>query len=88
MNALAPFPCNGCGRCCQLIDRSPATSAMDRGDGTCRHFDDATRGCTIYATRPLVCRVQDYYTLHLVDQIAWKDFVMINVAVCTQLQSA
>lgn len=83
--ALTPFPCNGCGKCCRLVDRSPETAWLDRGDGTCRHFDEAAHRCTIYAQRPLVCRVQDYYTVHLADRIAWDDFVQANLAICARL---
>lgn len=81
----APFPCNGCGKCCRLVDRSTETAWLDRGDGTCRHFDEATLGCTIYETRPLVCRVQDYHAAHLAGRFSWPEFVKINLAICASL---
>lgn len=84
-SGLAPFPCNGCGKCCQQVGRSEETSWLDRGDGACRHFDEASRGCTIYATRPLVCRVQDYYVRHLAERLPWPEFVKINLEICAAL---
>ena len=85
--ALAPFPCNGCGKCCELVDRSPETARLDRGDGVCRHFDETSRGCAIYASRPLVCRVQDYYVQHLAERLPWPEFVRINQEICASLQA-
>jgi hypothetical protein len=39
-------------------------------DGYCTHSDSATRGCTIYANRPAVCRGYDCRR----DQRIWLDF--------------
>lgn len=79
------FPCNGCGKCCRLVDRSVETAWLDRGDGTCRSFDETTLRCTIYETRPLVCRIHDYHTRYLADQVSWSDFVRINIDICARL---
>jgi Fe-S-cluster containining protein len=80
-----PFPCNGCGKCCRLVDRSRETAWLDRGDGTCRHFDESTLRCAIYETRPLVCRVQEYHSQHLARRISWTEFVKINLEICASL---
>ncbi|HGG9561545.1 TPA: YkgJ family cysteine cluster protein [Neisseria meningitidis] len=82
-----PFPRSACGLCCQKVNLSEQTIYLDRGDGTCRHFDDSTRLCTIYETRPLVCRVEDYYHHYLSEQMSWQDFIQINIEVCKQFQS-
>ena len=83
--ALTPFPCNGCGKCCRLVDRSSETAWLDRGDGTCRNFDEDARSCRIFEQRPLVCRVQDYYTAHLAERITWDEFVKANLDICARL---
>lgn len=83
---LSPFPCNACGQCCRRIHQSAQTAYLDRGDGVCRHFDENTKLCQIYAERPLVCRVADYYLTHLADKITWHHFVKLNVAICQQWQ--
>ncbi|RRD91529.1 YkgJ family cysteine cluster protein [Conchiformibius steedae] len=81
-----PFPCNACGKCCRLVNQSEQTAFLDRGDGVCRHFDESAKLCSIYATRPLVCRVEDYYVVHLSEMMTWQDFVQMNVSICDKLQ--
>lgn len=81
-----PFPCNACGLCCRKVAQSKQTAWLDRGDGVCRHFDEQTYLCSIYAQRPLICRVEDYYQAHLSKQFSWEEFVNINVAICEQFQ--
>ncbi|WP_312548705.1 YkgJ family cysteine cluster protein [Massilia sp.] len=83
--AREPFPCNGCGKCCRQVGHSVATAWLDRGDGTCRHFGDADNRCGIYAQRPLVCRVEEYYERHLATQVTWTEFVRINLDICAKL---
>lgn len=41
-----------------------------REDGWCQHCDGATRGCTVHAQRPLVCRQFDCRG----DERIWQDF--------------
>ncbi len=79
------FPCNGCGKCCRHVDQSPETAWLDRGDAVCRNFDESINLCRIYDSRPLVCRVEDYYDEHLSDLLKWNDFVEINMEICRNL---
>lgn len=79
------FPCNGCGKCCRKVSNSAETAWLDRGDSVCRNFDEVFNKCTIYATRPLVCRVESYYDKHLSDRYSWKEFIEININICRQL---
>lgn len=83
--SLSPFPCNACGKCCRRVSASPETAFLDRGDGVCQHFVEETHLCAIYDTRPLVCRVEDYYRAKLKEVIPWEDFVRLNVAICEKL---
>lgn len=76
------LPCYACGQCCKNVDKSDETKFLDRGDGTCRNFNDESRLCNIYEDRPLVCRVEDYYKANLADTYEWEDFVQINLDVC------
>lgn len=79
------FPCNQCGSCCKHVGLAEETRFLDRGDGACRHFDEAGNSCTIYSTRPLVCRVEDYYDTHFVHLYSWNEFVELNLTVCAKL---
>ena len=80
------FPCTSCGLCCKNLGLSSEASKLNRGDGTCLHFDDNTNLCLIYEDRPLVCRVEDYYTKYLSETFKWDDFVALNLKVCETLQ--
>lgn len=86
MTVLTSFPCNACGECCRRVDKSEYTRFLDRGDGTCRHFNEDSKLCQIYHSRPLVCRVEDYYRKHLREKYEWQDFIQINIAICKSLQ--
>ena len=64
--------CAGCGRCCHQVvgliagvDHVPEAMVVEhdgercmeqRGDGACVALDPVTKLCTIYATRPQICR--------------------------------
>ena len=81
------FPCTQCGECCRRVDASEVTQPLDRGDGVCRHFDEATKGCAIYETRPLTCRVDAYYEAHLKDQVALDEYYRLNAELCNTMQA-
>lgn len=80
-----PFPCSSCGKCCRKVANSQLTAWLDRGDCVCKYFDEAKNRCTIYVTRPLICRVEDYYDRNLSDKISWDEFVKINTEICRRL---
>ena len=82
-----PFPCDGCGQCCRNVHLSEETSNLDRGDGTCLNFNDETKMCNIYETRPLVCRVEEYHRQKLSHVYSWEDFIEMNQAVCSELKN-
>lgn len=83
---LASFPCNQCGLCCQRVRESDETRYLDRGDGTCKHYDAAQHGCSIYDQRPDICRVDRQYTQRFAQHYSWTEFVALNSAVCDALQ--
>ena len=86
MEANTPFPCNACGKCCRHVNLSEQTAYLDRGDGVCHYFNESTNLCSIYETRPLVCRVEDYYKTYLTHICDWDEFIVINQKICEQLQ--
>ncbi|MDR3397374.1 MAG: YkgJ family cysteine cluster protein [Pandoraea sp.] len=79
------FPCTRCGACCKHVGLSDVTRFLDRGDGACRHFDDAGKICSIYERRPNVCRVDDYYVSHYVRLLTWEEFIEVNLRACATL---
>ena len=84
---MSPFPCIQCGLCCQRVNLADETRFLDRGDGTCRHYDMANKSCSIYTERPDICRIDRMYALRYAGQYTWNEFVTLNLQVCTHLQS-
>ena len=79
------FPCVICGLCCQHVDRSEIYEDLDRGDGTCRHYDDKTRHCKEYNNRPVRCNIDKYYDIYVDGKISRAEFYSINVEACRNL---
>jgi Fe-S-cluster containining protein len=84
-NPRRPFPCTQCGACCQHVHLAEETRFLDRGDGTCKHYDNLSKSCAIYADRPVVCRVEQYYDTHYVSVYSWDEFIVLNQEVCSKL---
>ena len=83
---MSNFECDKCGLCCQQLSKSELYSSLDRGDGVCRHFDETTKLCKIYANRPIICNVDEIYDRFLNKKISRKAFHDLNYAVCRQLK--
>lgn len=79
------FPCNQCGQCCRNVYLAEVTNHLDRGDGACRHYDDQSKLCSIYETRPDICRVELQYDRNYSSQYSWTQFVELNQQVCQAL---
>lgn len=86
-DAPRSFPCNQCGECCKRVHLLAETASLDRGDGTCRHFDDHLKRCRIYQQRPDVCRIDRQYDQNYRLIMTWKAFVELNQAGCEALKS-
>ncbi|MEE1922479.1 YkgJ family cysteine cluster protein [Pseudomonas sp. 148P] len=82
----SPFPCNQCGLCCQHVHMAEETRFLDRGDGTCRHYDAASKRCRIYEERPDICRVDLQFTQRYARQFSWDEYVRLNMEICDYLQ--
>lgn len=62
------------------------TSYLDRGDGTCRNYNETTKLCLIYENRPSICRVDAQYELKYHREYSWDEFVDVNLAMCDVLK--
>lgn len=78
------FPCKACGACCRNIGALPS---LDRGDGICQHYDEASRLCKVYEDRPLVCRIDRYYETRLRDKMPATTFYAIQAYTCASLDA-
>jgi Fe-S-cluster containining protein len=54
------FPCIGCGLCCRSVaGRFADFPHPVLADGSCSKFDPVKNQCTIYESRPVMCRVEE-----------------------------
>jgi uncharacterized protein len=54
-------------------------------DGVCDHYDKDSKLCRIYATRPLICRVDEGYKL-FAHALNPAEYMALNLATCEKLQ--
>lgn len=80
------FPCTQCGLCCKNVHVAPETQFLDRGDGACKYYDDASKKCTIYEQRPNICRVDRMFKLQYKEVYTWNQYVDLNIQACEVLQ--
>ncbi|MBQ7453838.1 MAG: YkgJ family cysteine cluster protein [Selenomonadaceae bacterium] len=81
------FDCDKCGVCCRNIRLSIFyTEELDRGDGVCKNFDEATKLCTIYNDRPIICNIDAYYEKFLSQIMSRQKFHEINHDACARLK--
>lgn len=80
------FPCSSCGLCCQNIQNIKELKDFDNGSGICIKFDILNHTCSIYETRPEVCRVEKMYELYYAHQFSKHEFYVQNSLICNYLQ--
>ena len=71
------FPCDQCGACCRNLKLSELYRELDRGDGVCRYLDGNL--CSIYQTRPLLCRIDESYDRFFKDSMSREEFYRENL---------
>lgn len=80
------FQCDRCGICCKKVYKSSLYSYLDRGDGTCRYFDDQSKLCTIYEKRPEICNVDRSYDRFFSDKYSLNEYYQMNYYACGTLK--
>jgi len=80
------FPCTSCGLCCQNISGVEELKEYDLGNGICKYFNPQHKICTIYETRPNICRVDKMFEIKYKKYFTLKDFYRENAKVCNTLQ--
>lgn len=80
---MSHFNCDGCGACCRSVGHLvPFLASVD---GVCVELDTDTNRCKIYESRPLICRVDDYYTEHCKD-MTLDEWYQFNYDACKKLK--
>ena len=80
------FDCEKCGACCTQLHKSSVYGELDRGDGICKYFDEKGRSCLIYKNRPVICNINEFYTLYYAEKLSLKEFHELNKKACIQLR--
>lgn len=62
------------------------TQFLDRGDGTCKYYEEVTKRCIIYSERPSICQVDRQYKIRYSHQYTWNEYVSLNYEACKNLQ--
>ena len=81
------FPCERCGCCCRQVGRTIWGKEMADENGICQHLDQAHNLCTIYETRPDICRVDLMYDRLYRDKMSQEAFYALNKKECRKLQA-
>jgi len=85
-NTSFSFPCDKCGLCCQNIGSIDELNFLNRGDGVCKHFDAHNLLCTIYENRPLICKVDEGYSLFQ-GRFTKNEYYQLNLQACEKLKN-
>jgi len=77
------FVCSKCGECCRHIDLIPQLAEFDTGNGVCIHLKGDC--CSIYSTRPEICRIDEMYDKYFFKLYTRDDYYQINMGACHKL---
>ena len=78
------FKCDMCGECCRNIRLSPIYNDLDDGSGKCRYLD--RNKCSIYDSRPLLCRVIESFDAFFSNVMTKEEYYRLNYEVCEKLK--
>lgn len=78
------FPCQKCGTCCRNIDKVEQLKDYDRGDGVCKWLIDNL--CSIYSSRPDICRIDYMYEKKYYKLYSKEEFYNLNLQGCKEIR--
>lgn len=79
------FKCDKCGACCRNLDKSPIYDGMHSGNGICHYLSG--NECSIYESRPLICRIDDSYRVFFSKEMTYDDYLQLNYKCCEILKN-
>ncbi len=80
------FKCDKCGLCCKNLDKSPLYAELHNGDGICKYLESDI--CSIYLTRPIICRVDESYEVFFKNSMSRDKYEELNYEVCNLLKQS
>jgi Fe-S-cluster containining protein len=85
VDQLVNFPCTQCGACCRVAVPC-GLPAKSKGSLVCLHLDEETNRCTIYETRPSICRIETMVVQ--TRNYSRAEVYRVNAECCNALQEA
>ncbi|WP_251315807.1 YkgJ family cysteine cluster protein [Flintibacter muris] len=79
------FDCDQCGECCRHLTLSPLYQELDRGDGVCKFLEGNL--CSIYESRPLLCRVDESFDLFFQSTMSQDEYYKQNYEACRKMKN-
>ena len=79
------FYCDKCGECCRNLYMSPVYKDLHNGDGVCKFLWGNI--CSIYAERPLFCRIDECYDIFFADKMRREEYYQENIRICNILKN-
>ena len=80
------FHCSMCGACCRNLHRFGNLYAdLDQGNGVCRYYDQKSKLCSIYAIRPIKCRIVESYSQYA-SHFTWEEYFEMTQQGCKLLK--
>lgn len=78
------FHCDQCGECCRHLALSLLYRELDRGDGICKFLKGNL--CSIYESRPLICRVDESYDAFFRGKMSRAEYDRLNYEACEKMK--
>lgn len=78
------FKCDKCGKCCKNLHLSPIYDNLHDGSGVCRYLKGNL--CSVYETRPIICRVEEAYEVFFKDKTDFDTYMKLNYEACELLK--
>lgn len=78
------FQCDQCGKCCEKVGSSKIYEFLADSTGKCRYLKN--NKCSIYDSRPLICRVDTMYELYYKDLLTLDEYYKLNYEACSVLK--
>lgn len=84
---MSDFACDCCGICCQTISNIEELKEYDLGNGICKFLNQEDKKCSIYANRPLICRIDRMYETYYAKTMTREEFYCLNQEACNILKN-
>lgn len=79
------FKCDQCGKCCEKVYTSEVYRYLADETGKCKYLKNNL--CSIYETRPLICRIDEMYETYYKEVMTLEEYYALNYKACDVLKN-